>query len=69
MRCTCNKGLNKTNAKETKEVNERSNERENSGEFGESNNVERGRATDLVTPAMKKVISNREEKGEENAVG
>lgn len=31
--------------------------------------MERGGATDLVTPAMEKVISNGEEEGEENAVG
>lgn len=64
-----NKRLNEINAEKAEEIDEGGNEGEDGGELGEGEDVERGGGTDLVAPAVEKVIGDGEKEGEENAVG
>ena len=65
----CNEGLDEINAEKAKKVNEGGNEGDNGGDFREGDDVERGGVSDLVTPAVEKVVSDGEEESEENGVG
>lgn len=63
-----NERLDEINAEETQKVDERSDKGKNGGEFREGEDVKRDGVANLVTPAMKKIVSNGEEESEENAV-
>lgn len=69
MRSTRNERLNKIDAKETEEVDEGCDERNDSSNFGESDNVEGRMRSDLVAPPVEEVIRHGEKEREENAVG
>lgn len=61
--------MNEIDTEETEEVDERSDERNNGGDFGESDDMERCGATDLVTPAVEEIVRDGEEEREEDCVG
>lgn len=69
MGSTCDEGLDKINAEEAKEVDERGDEGDNGGDFRQGNDMKRSGASNLVAPAVKEVVSDGEEERKENGIG
>lgn len=61
--------MDEIDAEETEEVDEGRDEGDNGGDLGESNDVERCGAADLVAPAVEEVVRDGEEEREEDRVG
>lgn len=61
--------MHEINAEEAQQVNEGGEEGDNGDDLGESNDVERGRVSNLLAPPGEQEVDYREEEREEDGVG